>query len=170
MQKGDMEERCLGFRIVNIGKDCEALFGLYLRYSSKTEMPVQIKSKEQFDGWISKHIQMVCHDFYVITCNNDIIGYVCSYRFRLIDRTCCISCTLRDELITFRKKALELFLNKLYELYPLRIVYMYSVQDDQVLNDHLMQLGFVQECVLKDCIYSSSHYLDKVIWKKELAH
>lgn len=129
---------------------------------------VTFNSQEMFENWLRARISHEFHDFYTIR-SSDLdcpIGFAYNYDFSLKDGHCklCIYLDSMHRTLGLGAIAAIRYINILFELYPLRKIYLTIYDYNKQSLQSNLHAGFCEEGVLSDFryydgAYHSLHYL-----------
>ena len=117
-----------------------------------------VNSRNDFGKWFENKLKYDFHDFYIIKFENQIIGSIYSYEFKLSDRHCKMKVLLDisdDKLV---KNIIILFVELLFREYPLRKIFVEEYQKE--LIELYKNAGFQCEMILDKYIYCEGRYND----------
>mgnify|MGYP004707492795 CR=1 FL=1 len=153
---------------LRIQRDGLALHDIYMEASFEPDFPLDYKNMhyDEFCNWLSYEVKRKCHDYYVIQHNNEIIGFFMTYRFRMVDGTTFLYYFIKEKLNSSDKEQLiSGLVEKLFEQYPLRKIFMTSIEGRLDKEELLKRVGFHTIFSLKEHRYYRKQYLEEKIWE-----
>ena len=155
-------------RKFNLRHDIQYITDVFINNSDRYLFfpPLHINSDYDFEKWFMNMINTSIHDFYIIEIDYQAVGFIYAYKFSLIDRHCDICLYVDKEYRNLGVGAMATikFLNELFSVYPLDMVYssVYGYNQDSYQNH--INAHFSLEATLKNYHYFNGKFYDYYIF------
>ena len=121
---------------------------------------IRLSSIRQFSGFFNDRLNRVYHDFFIVSDDENKIGYVYSFDYRIYDLNCRMFVSAdRCHIDILRSAA-----HKLFEEYPLKKIFCWVRQDDTEMRKAAEMISAEPEAVLREYIYADGKYLDVFVY------
>lgn len=126
------------------------------------KMPRQpiVHSKNEFADWLVRQLQGFYHDLYLVYNEQQVIGYMLSFDYRVYDGHCQIY-GVCDRSISC--ELLRQFIDWLCSEYPLRKIFLSVTKKEDELMKVAKKVGFLEETCLNEYKYIDGQYMDMYI-------
>ena len=128
---------------------------------------LSLGNEEAFSSWLEKNTSTVWHDFFIAETNGGLpIGFVYSYEFRRLGGVCKVCCYTYERYrgIGLGPLAGVVFLDRLFQRYPLRKVYAEIFGHNGSSLEIARSVGMEQEACFKEAYWQRGRYVDQYVF------